>query len=597
MTLPLKEDDTYAVLSPEGFALETPQGFYRHDTRFLARYRLLLPEGLSLQLSHSPRPDRLVQDWVRFQGPDGVLRLRRVLSLFSGGFREELFFQNLFGEGLEVRVGLEMALDFSDLFQVRGHAPQTPRSPLEDGAYRAQDGVVQKVTVDPPLPPGGWRLVLPPKGEAVLAFRVNLVSPLGEGNGPLPPYEVFLGLFPSGEGAWALPLRRALLDLRALLLSTPEGPIPAAGIPWYVAPFGRDSLLTAHMLLPWGQEVARGVLRYLAARQGRTHDPFLEEEPGKILHEVRLGELARTGQIPFRRYYGTVDATPLFVVLLGRYLDLTGDLGLVRELKGSLEAALGWMERADLDGDGLLEFHPAPGGLSVQSWKDSWDSMSHKDGRLAEPPLAVSEVQGYAYAAYRAAAQLFRALGEGARAQGMEARAQDLFRLIQERFWLEELGSYALALDRHKEPLRVLASDAGHLLWAGAVPEGRARVLASTLLSEPLWSGWGLRTLAQGEARYNPLSYHNGSVWPHDTALFAGGLFRYGLREEGERVVQALLDLAWSQPDLRLPELVGGFSREEGLPPVPYPVACRPQAWSAAALPYLYALVQGERAW
>jgi len=301
--------------------------------------------------------------------------------------------------------------------------------------------------------------------------------------------------------------------------------------------------------------------------------------------------------VPFARYYGTVDATPLFLVLLGRYLDLTGDLALVRELKPNWEAALAWMAAADLDGDGLLEFAPSGGGLSVHSWKDSHDSMSHKDGRLAEPPLAVSEVQGYAYAAHLAAREFYRALGEEERAREEERRAQALFALIQERFWLEELGTYALALDRRKTPLRVKASDAGHLLWAGAVPEERARKLARTLLSEELWTGWGVRTLGAKEARYNPLSYHNGSVWPHDTALFAGGLFRYGLRAEGEQVAQALLELALSQPDLRLPELVGGFPREEGLPPVPYPVACRPQAWDAAALVYLYALRKGVRAW
>ncbi|SDF50872.1 Amylo-alpha-1,6-glucosidase [Thermus arciformis] len=432
--------------------------------------------------------------------------------------------------------------------------------------------------------------------EATLALEVALESPL-EAPGALPSYEAFLAAFPPGEGPWARPLRQALLDLRALLLATPEGPVPAAGIPWFVAPFGRDSLLTAFMLLPWGKEVARSVLRYLAKRQGAVWDPFREEEPGKILHEVRLGELSRTGRVPFARYYGTVDATPLFLVLLGRYLDLTGDLSLVRALRPHWEAALGWLERADLDGDGLLEFAPSGTGLAVQSWKDSHDSMSHEDGRLAEPPLAVSEVQGYAYAAHLAAKELYRALGEEGRAKEEEKQAQELFALIQERFWLEELGTYALALDRHKEPLQVKASDAGHLLWAGAVPRELAAKLVATLFSEEMWSGWGLRALGSREARYNPLSYHNGSVWPHDTALFAGGLFRYGLKEEGLRVAQALLDLAHSQPDLRLPELIGGFPREEGLPPVPYPVACRPQAWDPAALVYLHALAGGFRAW
>jgi glycogen debranching enzyme len=591
--IPLKEDDTYLVLNARGFAEESPEGFYRHDTRFLSRYRLVLPEELRLLEGRVPRPDRLVQFWGRFRGPDGVLFLRRELRVARGRVEERLLFQNLSPEPQELRVGLELRGEFADLFQVRGWWEEA--SSREALSHRAEDGVEQRVVVDPVPPPSGFLLSLPPRGEGGLALTLRLESPL-EASGELPDYEAFLEAFPRGEGPWEAPLRQALMDLRALLLATPEGPVPAAGIPWFVAPFGRDSLLAAFMLLPWGKEVARGVLRYLAHRQGQVHDPSREEEPGKILHEVRLGELSRTGRVPFARYYGTVDATPLFLVLLGRYLDLTGDLGLVRELRPYWERALAWVEGADLDGDGLLEFHPSGTGLSVQSWKDSHDSMSHADGRLAEPPLAVSEVQGYAYLAFRYAEVFYRALGEEAHARRYRERATALFRRTQD-LWLPELKTYALALDRDKRPLRVKASDAGHLLWAGAVPEERARELVETLLSPELWSGWGLRTLGAAEARYNPLSYHNGSVWPHDTALFAGGLFRYGFREEGERVAQALLDLALSQEDLRLPELVAGFPREPALPPVPYPGACRPQAWDAASLLYLYALVRGMREW
>ncbi|WP_448568084.1 glycogen debranching N-terminal domain-containing protein [Thermus sp.] len=594
MTFPLKEDDTYLVLNERGFAEEEAEGFYRHDTRFLARYRLTLPEGLTLLQTRSPRPDHLVQDWARFGGPDGELYLRRTLRVARGRVEEVLRFQNLGRAPQEVIVGLEIEPSFQDLFQARGWHPASRER--KDLVHRAPDGVEQRIALDPSPPQGGFRAFLPPQGEATLSWRVVLESPLGEGDA-LPSYEAFLAAFPEPQGPWEEVFRQALLDLRALLLATPQGPMPAAGIPWFVAPFGRDSLLTAFMLLPWGKEVARGVLRYLARRQGMVQDPFREEEPGKILHEVRLGELSRLGRVPFARYYGTVDATLLFLVLLGRYLDLTGDLALVQELRPHWEAALAWMEAADLDGDGLLEFVPSGGGLSVQAWKDSHDSMSHQDGRLAEAPLAVSEVQGYAYAARLAAATFYGALGEGKRAEEERRRAEELFRAIQDRFWLEELGTYALALDKRKEPLRVKASNAGHLLWAGAVPEERVDLLLTTLLSEELWTGWGLRTLGAKEARYNPLSYHNGSVWPHDTALFAGGLFRYGRKAEGQKVAQALLDLARSQPDLRLPELVGGFPREAGLPPVPYPAACRPQAWDAGAVVYLYALAQGVRDW
>lgn len=592
--LPLKEDDTYLVLNAQGFALEGAEGFYRHDTRFLSRYRLHFQPEFTLLQTRSPRPDRLVQDWARFQGPDGEVYLRRTLEVHRGRVVERLEWHNLTPRPQEVRVAWEVQGSFVDLFQARGWHPQP--SPREGLRYQAPDGVEQGVVFHPELPSEGFRLWLPARGKGEVVQEVRLESLL-ESPASLPSYEAFLADFPQEEGPWGPVLHQAVLDLRALLLATPEGAVPAAGIPWFVAPFGRDSLLTALMILPWGREVARGVLRYLAHRQGTVWDPWREEEPGKILHEVRLGELSRTGRLPFARYYGTVDATPLFLVLLGRYLDLTGDLGLVRLLRPHWEAALGWMQRADMDGDGFLEFQPSGSGLTVQAWKDSHDSMSHGDGRLAEPPLAVSEVQGYAYAAYQEAAKLYQALGEAGPAERWRRHAKELFALIQERLWLSELGTYALALDRHKEPLRVKASNAGHLLWAGAVAQDRVGELVNTLFSPELWSGWGLRTLGSGEARYNPLSYHNGSVWPHDTALFAGGLFRYGLREEGRRVAETLRELALSQPDGRLPELVGGFPREEGCPPVPYPVACRPQAWDAGAVVYLYSLVRGLRDW
>lgn len=592
--IPLKEDDTYLVLNGEGFAVEGAEGFYRHDTRFLSGYRLLFSPELALLQSHSPRPDHLVQDWARFQGPDGEVYLRRILQVARGKVLDRLAFANLTPKAQEVEVRLVVQGNFVDLFQARGwHADGDARAGL---SCRAADGVEQRVVIHPPSVLQGLRLQLSPKVTQEVVLEVRLESPF-EAPLPLPGYEEFERAFPHEPGPWGPVLRQAVLDLRALLLSTPEGPVPAAGIPWFVAPFGRDSLLTALMVLPWGKEVARGVLRYLAHRQGSTWDPWREEEPGKILHEVRLGELSRTGQVPFARYFGTVDATPLFLVLLGRYLDYTGDLALVQNLRPQWEAALDWVRRADLDGDGLLEFQPSGSGLTVQAWKDSHDSMSHADGRLAEPPLAVSEVQGYAFAAFLQGAKLYQALGEGATAERWRNRAEELFTLIQEEFWLPDLSTYALALDRNKEPLRVKASNAGHLLWAGAVTQELVPHLARTMFSPELWSGWGLGTLGMREVRYNPLSYHNGSVWPHDTALLAGGLFRYGLGEEGRQVIGALRDLALSQPDHRLPELVAGFPRVEGHPPVPYPAACRPQAWGVGAALYLYALDRGLRDW
>ena len=474
--------------------------------------------------------------------------------------------------------------------------------------YKAEDGlsVATKLSFSQPASEVredgvSFDIDLEPGEKVGLEVRVELENPL-EADVPSISYESWrdgFDLRASGETHQAV-LMQAIDDLRALLLFNERGTLPAAGIPWYVAPFGRDSLLTAYMMLPWHPGIAEGTLRYLAAYQGGAGATQNEapgamlydtraEAPGKIMHELRQGELTRTGRVPFGPYYGTIDATALFVMLLRELWEATGDLRLVKELKPHWEAALDWMQRdGDGDGDGFLEFKGAePGkGLTVQSWKDSWDSMSQQDGSLATGALAVSEVQGYAYAAYHAAADFYAALGEEAEAERWRETADALKVKFHEAFWLEDLQTYAMALDGDKKPLRVHNSDAGQLLWTGIVPEDVAPALVETLFSPTNWSGWGVRTLGKGEARYNPVSYHNGSVWPHDNALVAGGLARYGFFEEAARIREALYDLAASQADKRLPELVGGYERTDA-PPVPYPVACRPQAWDAAALLYL----------
>ena len=383
-------------------------------------------------------------------------------------------------------------------------------------------------------------------------------------------------------------LSRAIDDLRALLLNTAAGPVSAAGIPWFVATFGRDSIITAYLLLPHHPALAEATLKELAAMQGSRVDLFHAEEPGKIPHERRFGELTRLGVVPHSPYYGTIDATPLFLVLLERLYRQTGNEQLLRELRPVWEAALRWiLDHAMTDGRFLRYVGAAPGqGLVVQSWKDSDDSMSHANGTLATGAIAPVEVQGYGYAAFRAAEGFYRALAEDEKARDWARRAEDLAAAIDEHYWLDERGTYAMALDGDDQPLRVKSSNAGHLLWSGAVRTDRAARLVETLVSPELWSGWGIRTLGNKEARYNPVSYHNGSVWPHDNALIAAGFARYGFRDYARRIRDALFDLAESQEDHRLPELIAGYPRRSG-PPIPYPVACRPQAWDAAALIYL----------
>ncbi|MCO5173312.1 MAG: amylo-alpha-1,6-glucosidase [Trueperaceae bacterium] len=637
--LVLKENYTFLVANEAAAVLGGEHGLYSRDTRYLSRYAWSVgwPEAgddreAQLLLEHSPRPDRCAQHVAVMAGPTQVVAIARRLDIATAAMRDAVTVTNTSLARQTVTLTLAFETDFADLFQARGWHEQPVRFAggtvcRAPGAasvrfdHVASDGLEQGLTLTfTPAPSevtasaATYTLELRPGESVSLTVDALLRDPLeaaaqGAGVGaataprqtrdPSPPatsrhviaYESWLESFgPLLEGGpHAAVLRRAALDLRALLLFSEHGPIVAAGIPWFVTAFGRDSILTALMLLDRRPDMARGTLRYLASLQGRGYDAARSEAPGKILHEVRQGELARTGKVPFGRYYGSIDATLLFMVLLHETYRRDGDLGLLRELRPNLEAALGWLATdADPDGDGFVEFACAQGGngLSVQSWKDSHDALSHADGTLAKGAVAVAEVQGYAYAALLAAAGCLGDLGEATEAARLARRADELKARFHETFWLPDLGTYALALDGDKRPLEVLSSDAGQLLWTGIVPEAFAPTLAATLMSDRLFSGWGIRTLGTREARYNPLSYHNGSVWPHDTALIAAGLRRYGFTEQASTLRDALFDLAASQPDLRPPELVAGYERTDS-PPVPYPVACRPQAWSSAALAYL----------
>jgi len=603
--LVLKENYTFLVADEVAEIGGGERGLYSRDTRYLSRYMWRFDRPAQQLLNHSPRPDQLNQHLAIIEGPTQVLSLQRRLSVAAARLDDAIVVTNDSLEPQQLELRLEFAADFADLFQARGWH-ERPASPVthalaaEANSVRidhvASDGLEQGISLTfTPTPAeltsngATYRVALAPGATTEIKVSAALHDPL-EDSPPGLPYDEWLKGFPPHQRAsQAAVLRRAELDLRALLLFSAAGPLPAAGIPWFVTAFGRDSLLTALMLLPHHPAVAKGTLRYLAARQGKVRDAGRAEAPGKILHEVRQGELARTGKVPFGRYYGTIDATLLFMILLERTFAVEQDPALLLELAPNLDAALGWLDHeADLDGDGFVEFAGSkPGeGLTVQSWKDSHDALSHADGRLASGAVAVSEVQGYAYAALMAAATCLRVLGREPEAARLAERARVFKQQFHEAFWVPWLGSYALALDHDKRPLEVLASDAGQLLWSGIVPDEVAPTLAATLMSDRLFSGWGIRTLASGELRYNPLSYHNGSVWPHDTALIAAGLKRYGFDAEADRLRDALFDLAASQPDLRPPELVAGYQRSDS-PPIPYPAACRPQAWSSAALVYL----------
>jgi glycogen debranching enzyme len=383
-------------------------------------------------------------------------------------------------------------------------------------------------------------------------------------------------------------LDRSLRDLRALYTLTPDGGVLAAGIPWYVTIFGRDALIASHQILSINAAPAREALLMLAKHQGTEVDDWRDEEPGKILHEVRQGELARAGVVPHTPYYGSVDSTPWFLILLAQYFRWTGDVALADALLPNVEAALRWIdEHGDLDGDGFVEYRTRSArGIRNQGWKDSHDAIVHADGRLAEPPIALSEVQAYVYLAKLRIADVFLALGHDARARTLALEAEELRRRFNEVFWMEDERYFAAALDADKRQVRTVMSNPGHGLYCGIVDEDKAALLAKRLLAPDMFSGWGIRTMSKSAAAYNPMSYHNGSVWPHDNALIAAGLKRYGFARSTNRVATALFDAAIEADYLRLPELFCGFTRRTPNRPVSYPVACSPQAWAAGS-PFL----------
>ncbi|MFP4153825.1 MAG: glycogen debranching N-terminal domain-containing protein [Alkalispirochaeta sp.] len=606
--LVLKEDRTYWVADPFGIASSPEHGIYHGDTRVLSDFRWISSRNLTLLRAVPLRPDRIRFHMAVMRGPDQMLSVVRDVATGDGVVRDAVSVTNYQREEIEIDLRFTGSADFTDLFVVRGF-PTTPAGTTEQTVadhsitfdYRNERfSAGTRVTVTGPGATIGseaaqvdarFRFRLAPGATQEATVQIDAWSAWDRSRVPtasLPTYAEWEGSVPTSvperlPEVYRNVFHTAVRDIRGLLLATEDGPFPAAGIPWYVAVFGRDALITAHFLLPWRRDIAIGVLRHLARHQGTTVDGRTEEEPGKILHELRDGALAAIGVIPHRPYYGTVDATALFVMLVAE----TDDPDVMRELQLPWERALRWIrEYGDPDGDGFVEFNSGggtSGGTVVQSWKDSHDSMSHADGVLASGLVAGAEVQGYSYAAFRAAATMYARLGEHEKAREWNATADRLADAFDKAFWNEGLGSYAMALDGKKEPLLVHSSNAGQLLWTGIVREDRVPRLVAALFSRQLWSGWGIRTLGTGARRYNPVSYHNGSVWPHDTAIVALGLQRYGYHDEADRIARALYDLAAGEDDLRLPELVAGYPRDDG-PPVPYPVACRPQAWDAAAL-------------
>lgn len=614
----LVEGTSFCVCDRGGALTGGVHGLFVQDTRVLSRWEVTVDGGPIEPLgviADQPFSARFIGRCEPRPGHDDATLLCEQRRFVGQGWREDLTLRNYAAEAAGVDVHVTVDADFADLFEVKEasgtsrrvvgrravghdlllwleHAAQSRGVRITaPGAQVSSDGLLFRVVVPAH---GTWSATIEAvpsvAGEELAAVfptdsPVEVSAPARRMHGwttAAPVVEV------GHEG-----LREALAisrrDLGALRIADPDHPdddVVAAGAPWFMALFGRDSLLTSSLMLPFFPELALGTLRTLARLQGRHVDPLTEEEPGRILHEVRLGadlSLALGGSSV---YYGSIDSTPLFVALVGQAVRWGAPADAVRELMPAVDRAMAWLEHhGDRDGDGFIEYQRSTDrGLLNQGWKDSSDSISFADGPLAQPPIALAEVQGYAYAAHQARADLAELFDDPTTATRCRERAAALKERFHERFWLPDAERYALALDAHKEPVDAAASNVGHCLWSGIVAEAVADKVAALLVSPAMFTGFGVRTLSADAARYNPVSYHNGSVWPHDSVLAASGLARYGFRAEAEQIVTGLLDAAESFGG-RLPELFCGFARDEVPTPVSYPASCSPQAW-AAAVPY-----------
>jgi glycogen debranching enzyme len=629
-TLAVKEGDTFLYSDLEGnldhggdFGL----GLYTKDTRFLSLFQMTINGRDPVLLSSSSErgymshvdltnPDLYEGDELAI--PQQTLNLRRIRTI-SGRLFERIRVKNYnaFPVALDLEFGF--AADFADIFEVRGMTPVEAR-PL--GPPRVRDAVIEfvhdgrdgvrrttrvefqtapdRIGVDDATATAVFRMQLGPYQTKLVGLSVDPV--IEDAPSSSLDFDHAVHRLRRSYEEWEREstqivtdnelfnqlLARSRRDLRALYTDTEGGAILAAGIPWYVTVFGRDSLIASHQLLMVNARPAREALELLAAKQGTTVDDWRDEQPGKILHEIRQGELARAGLVPHSPYFGSVDATPWFLILYGMHFRWTGDLGFAEKLLPAAEAALEWIDRdGDLDGDGFVEYHTrSPSGIRNQGWKDSHDAVVHADGRLAEPPIALAEVQAYVYLAKQRMADVYQAMKRPEEAARLRDQAEELRRRYNEAFWMEDEQFFAEALDADKRQVASVTSNPGHGLYCGIVDEDKAIPLAKRLLSPDMFSGWGIRTMSKAAAAYNPMSYHNGSVWPHDNALIAAGLKRYGFARSTNRVATALFDAAVQADYLRLPELFCGFTRRTPNRPVSYPIACSPQAWAAGS-PYL----------
>lgn len=628
----LKDGDTFLLADAIGDIHGSDDGFFASDTRILSRFALAIagrqPSLLGAAISEDNTlftahlTNRPLPATGEHAIPKGVIHIERNRLLCGSRMYERIAFDNFSEFGAVIPVVLSFEADFADIFEVQGQeraargevlAPQ-----LDDQSvalsYRGRDQVVRTTHLSFSRRPSmlspseaQFSISLPRAAREMLYIEVGLESDVtpdivrfrsarGRARASVDERLQLASSITTAAPLFNDWIKRSQADLALLTTSLATGPYPYAGVPWFATQFGRDAIITALQSLWLNPTLAAGVVRFLASTQARETSPFQDSEPGKIMHETRRGEMAALREVPFGRYYGGVDTTPLFVMLAGAYETCTGDRTLVDEVWPALLAATGWIERRlDASPTGFLDYaRGEKTGLSNQGWKDSHDSIFHADGAFPQGPIAVVEVQGYAYAALNSMADLATARGESAQASALRMRAQRLRNAIEDRFWVSDMSYYAIALDGDAKPCRIYASNPGHLLFCGVPSPERAAAVATHLVSQRSCSGWGIRTLFEGEPRYNPMSYHNGSIWPHDTAICSAGLCNYGGRSAVTQIVNQIFEAA-SHFSMRLPELYCGFTRMAGHGPTPYPVACLPQAWAAGSIFMLLQAALGIR--